>query len=266
MDRMVRAHARAYAVIHRLRPSARVGIAHHFRGFHPAHRWNPLERVSAGMRHRLFNETVPRAVADGWVRRPGRSYRIPEAAGTQDFFGLNYYTSETVRMALDRPHELFGRSAYPHAADLSPSGFIANTPDGFWRALVWARRFRLPIVVTENGIEDATDTVRPRYLAAHLRQLWRAANFNWQIEGYFHWTLVDNFEWERGWTQRFGLWELDLQTQARRRRASADLYADVCRNNALRSEAVGRFAPEVMEDLFPSKGIGRLVFDPPSEE
>ncbi|HLE23990.1 MAG TPA: family 1 glycosylhydrolase, partial [Anaerolineales bacterium] len=265
IGQLVRAHARAYAVIHRLRPGARVGIAHHYRGIHPAHRWNPVELASAALRNRVFNESIPRAVHDGWLRLPGRSTRIRQAAGTQDFFGLNYYTSEVVQMDLHRPLELFGRSAYPKAADLSPSGFIAHSPQGFWRALVWARRFRLPILITENGIEDVADGIRPRYLATHLRQLWRAANFNWLIEGYYHWTLVDNFEWERGWTQRFGLWALDPQSQERRPRPSAEFYADICRTNALSSEAVARFAPEVLEDLFPSSGPGSLAFLPASE-
>jgi len=265
IGQLVRAHARAYAVIHRLRPGARVGIAHHYRGIHPAHRWNPVELASAALRNRVFNESIPRAVHDGWLRLPGRSTRIRQAAGTQDFFGLNYYTSEVVQMDLHRPLELFGRSAYPKAADLSPSGFIAHSPQGFWRALVWARRFRLPILITENGIEDVADGIRPRYLATHLRQLWRAANFNWRIEGYYHWTLVDNFEWERGWTQRFGLWALDPQSQERRPRPSAEFYADICRTNALSSEAVARFAPEVLEDLFPSSGPGSLAFLPASE-
>ena len=62
---------------------------------------------------------------------------------------------------------------------------------------------------------------------------------------------MDNFEWERGWTQRFGLWELDTETQARRKRPSADLFADICTQNALSSEMVVKFSPELSEILFP---------------
>ena len=51
--------------------------------------------------------------------------------------------------------------------------------------------------------------------------MWHAVNFNWPIKAYFHWSLVDNFEWERGWTQRFGLWALDIETQKRTKRPSA---------------------------------------------
>jgi beta-glucosidase len=66
--------------------------------------------------------------------------------------------------------------------------------------------------------------------------------------------LVDNFEWERGWSQRFGLWGLDTETQARHRRPSVDFYAEICGSNALSSEMVGRYAPEALERLFPSRG------------
>jgi beta-glucosidase len=109
----------------------------------------------------------------------------------------------------------------------------------------------LPIIITENGVEDDQDKMRPRYIAQHLQQVWRAVNFNWPVKGYYHWSLVDNFEWERGWTQRFGLWGLDLETQARIRRPSVDLYAEICKENGLSSEMVQQYAPEVLEKMFP---------------
>jgi len=62
---------------------------------------------------------------------------------------------------------------------------------------------------------------------------------------------VDNFEWERGWTQRFGLWGLDVNTQARIRRPSVDLYAAICRENGISSEMVTRYAPQALPLLFP---------------
>jgi beta-glucosidase len=71
------------------------------------------------------------------------------------------------------------------------------------------------------------------------------------VKGYFHWSQVDNFEWERGWSQRFGLWELDITTQKRTRRRSADLYASICRENGISSIAISKYAPEVFDILFP---------------
>jgi beta-glucosidase len=76
-------------------------------------------------------------------------------------------------------------------------------------------------------------------------------NFNAPVKGYFHWTLVDNFEWERGWSQRFGLWELDPVTQIRTKRPSADLYAEICRTDSLNAEMVEKYAPEIYTKIFP---------------
>ena len=95
--------------------------------------------------------------------------------------------------------------------------------------------------------------MRPRYLVEHLHQVWRAVNFTYPVRGYFHWSLVDNFEWERGWSQRFGLWGLDVQTQARIRRRSVDVYAEICRQNAISAEMVQRYAPESFDRLFPDR-------------
>ena len=78
------------------------------------------------------------------------------------------------------------------------------------------------------------------------------------MKGYFYWTLVDNFEWERGWTQRFGLWELDIETQERHKRPSADLYTDICKAKGLSSEMVAKYAPDILDEMFPGKGPGEL--------
>jgi beta-glucosidase len=251
MENLVRAHAAAYRSIHNLQPQARVGIALNYRGFLPAKPWFPLDRWAVNFQSSLFNEAIPLTFETGVLRLPVIRRRIPEAKGTQDFLGINYYTIDRVAFDLFRPGELFGKRFFSPEAELSPTGFIANEPEGLFRALKWAMRFQLPIIITENGVEDPDDRLRPRYLIEHLHQVWRAVNFNFPIKGYFYWTLVDNFEWERGWTQRFGLWELDVESQARRKRPSADLYAEICRENGISSDMVARYAPEILEKMFP---------------
>ena len=106
----------------------------------------------------------------------------------------------------------------------------------------------------DNPILKVSETIN-----THLYSLPQSAeiskfmtsNFNWPIKGYYHWTLVDNFEWERGWSQRFGLWELDFKTQERRKRKSASLYEKICKENALTSEIVSAFVPELLDTIFP---------------
>jgi beta-glucosidase len=187
------------------------------------------------------------------MQTPFGRVALPEVRGTQDYFGLNYYTTQTVSFDLRNRAELFAHSFYPPGTDVADGGMNANIPEGFFSAIKWVVRTypNLPILVTENGIEDATDRLRPRYLAEHVHAMWQAVNFNFPIHAYYHWTLVDNFEWERGWTQRFGLWALDTETQQRTKRPSADLYASICEANGLTSEAVEKYCPEVFSKLFP---------------
>ena len=251
---MVMAHAAAYHAIHDIQPQSSVGLAHHYLGFHPVNPRNPLDRWLARFKSENFNNVFPRAVTNGWIRTPFGKGQVPQAVGTQDYFGLNYYTVEQCAFDPLHPMNALQRGIYPEDADLSPTGFIANEPEGMWEALCWARRFNLPIYVTENGVEDADSSIRPRYLAAHIRQVWRAVNFNWRVRGYFHWSLVDNFEWDRGWTQRFGLWALDVETQKRKKRISADLYMEICKANGLSSEMVAIYAPEILDQMFPPRG------------
>jgi len=249
---LIRGHTAAYRVIHELQPHARAGVATNYRSFAPVHPHNPLDRIPLNFQNRVFNRAFNDCLATGKLNLALKKFSLPEAAGTQDFIGLNYYSRDMVAFDLFKPGQMFGRRFYPADAALSPTGFIANVPAGMWDGLKWAHGYALPIYVTENGVEDDTDTLRPRYLIEHLHQVWRAANFNWQLKGYFHWSLVDNFEWERGWTQRFGLWGLDVYTQQRVRRPSVDLYAEICRENGISSDMVARYAPAVFDRLFPS--------------
>jgi len=250
---LARGHAAAYRAIHEIQLEARAGYALHFRPMLAARPGFPLDRLERNIHFNAINMAFPTAISTGVMRTPLGKVRIPEAKGTQDYLGLNYYSVDTVTFDLHKPGELFGRRFYPQGSDLSDTGFNANTPEGMFTMLKWAVESYpgLPLIVTENGIECADDHIRPRYLAQHVHQIWRAVNFNWPVKGYFHWSLVDNFEWERGWSQRFGLWELDVETQARRKRPSAELYAEICRENGLSSEMVQRYCPEVFERLFP---------------
>lgn len=248
---MVLGHAAAYRAIHELQPEAQVGIAINYRSLQPARAWMPLDKTMCNIQSQLFNNAFVGALTNGKLDLVIKKIALPEAVKTQDFVGVNYYSRDLVKFDLTAENILFGRRSFPPGAALSSTGFIANVPAGMFESLHWAHRFNLPILVTENGVEDNQDTLRPRYLVEHLHQVWRAANFNWRIKGYFHWSLVDNFEWERGWTQRFGLWGLNPETQERIRRPSVDLYSEICRENGLSSAMVRKYAPDALDSIFP---------------
>jgi beta-glucosidase len=250
---MARAHAAAYRAIHEIQPEARVGYALHYRPMVARNRSSPLDAILRRIRYNGLNLGFPSAISTGVLRSPLGNFSVPEAKGTQDYLGLNYYSTDTVWFDLRAARHLFTGSGYPAHADLSEHGQGANIPRGLYDSIQWAVRLypHTPILITENGVESSDDAIRPRYLAQHLHQIWRAVNVNWPVKAYFHWTLVDNFEWERGWTQRFGLWALDVATQRRTKRPSADLYTAICKSNSLSSDMVRQYCPEVFDTIFP---------------
>ncbi len=253
MANMLRGHAAAYRAIHEIQREARVGYAHHHRPMVAKRSWSPLDALMRKIRYEGANMAFPSGISTGTMRTPIANFRVPEAKGTQDFLGLNYYSVDTVSFHPGKHRELFTHSEYPEDADASEHRFIANIPTGIFDTIKWAVQTypNLPILITENGVNDSGDELRRRYLAQHIHQVWRAVNFNWPVKGYFHWSLVDNFEWDRGWSQRFGLWGLDVETQKRIKRPSADLYAAICKENGLSSEMIQKYCPEVFDKLFP---------------
>jgi beta-glucosidase len=92
----------------------------------------------------------------------------------------------------------------------------------------------VPILVTENGCPTRDERFRIRYLAAHLAALDRARRAGVSVDGYFHWTAVDNYEWHHGFSDaRFGLIGFDPETRARHVKASGLWLRDVIRNGRL---------------------------------
>ncbi len=251
---LLRGHAAAYRAIHEIQNEARVGYALHYRPMVAGNKRSPLDNLLRTMQYNELNLSFPSGISTGVMRSTLGKVNIPEARGTQDFFGLNYYSVDTVRFDLTAYKTFFGRRSFPKDSDFSETKFIANIPEGLFDSLQWAARTypHLPLIITENGVEDGADRMRPRYISQHVYQMWRAISSNLPVQGYFHWTLVDNFEWERGWTQKFGLWGLDAATQQRIKRPSVDLYARICKENALSPDMVQAYCPEVLDKLFPA--------------
>ncbi len=256
-EHLAQGHAAAYEAIHRLQPQAQVGIVVYYRPMRPARPWFPPDVLLAWMEHRWFNHYFALAAAFGRKMTPWGTRRDRKLGPALDFFGLNYYTSD--RVAFRRQPPAYTERRFPPDAPLSENQDIAHVPQGLFQGIRWARRLGVPILVTENGVEDGADTLRPRYLTEHIHQIWRALNFNWPVLGYLHWTLVDNFEWDRGWTRRFGLWALDRETQSRTQRGSAALYAAICQANALDTDTVAQYAPDALPALLPGVPLGGMI-------
>jgi len=245
---MVEGHAAAYREIHTLQPQARVGLCPNLRILEAANPRSPVDRLLAGIADRAFNRTILTALSQGrWTFPLGRG-PADDVQNTLDWIGLNYYTRDLIAFDRRQSQALFSRRLHAAAAELLDGGYGEFYPLGMYRFLQQLAALDLPIYVTENGIPDQDDDQRPRYLLAHLHQVWRGLQAGWPIRGYYHWTLVDNFEWDDGWTLRFGLIAMDPQTQARTPRRSAGLYSEITGANAISREMVSAEAPELLAE------------------
>jgi len=239
--RMLAAHVAAYRALKDvLGDDAQVGVAHHLRLAQPARPESSADRMMAHVFARVFNDSFALATCTGRMYGPldvlvtgPEGFRVAEARGTQDFFGINYYSRDVVRFSPGHAAELFAERSVPPGVEVSDLGWEVY-PEGLGMIVrAWAQRSGVPVYITENGIADATDSRRGPFLVRHLAQLARAIADGVDVRGYFHWSLLDNFEWAEGYGPRFGLVEVDYATQDRRIRDSGHLYAKIARERVL---------------------------------
>jgi len=226
-------HAAAYGAIHeiaKLKPS--VGIAHNMRIFDPANQASWLDRKVARLQDYIFNETVLIALTEGRLHLPLGMDAIPGARDSMDFIGLNYYSRDLVAFDIREPGMIFGRNFPAPDAELSLFGWEIYA-EGLYRLCMRLAAYGKPIMITENGMPDDTDEQRPRVLLDHLAALHRAIKEGADVRGYFHWSLIDNFEWAEGYRTPFGLVAVDFNTQERTVKASGELYAEICRTGSI---------------------------------
>jgi beta-glucosidase len=154
-----------------------------------------------------------------------------------DFFGVNIYTGHKVRFGGD------GSIEEVKDEDGCPISMLQWPifPEAlYWGPKYFFERYNLPIVITENGLSNADvisldgkvhDPQRIDFMQRYLLQLQKAKDDGVPVKGYFHWTLMDNFEWARGYRERFGLVYVDYKTQERIPKDSANWYRDIIRTN-----------------------------------
>ncbi|CAI8181790.1 MAG: Beta-glucosidase A [Methanobacteriota archaeon] len=224
MRNVMRGHAIVYRSLKKKRPEARIGVAKNVTLFDPRNRWSPIDWPLSRLLEWLWNGAWRNGI------RKGRMLfaNIPEAKDSLDFVGLNYYTHFLTGLFIPtrgelqfpkRKHEVATEFGYPMYAE------------GFRRAIEFVAPLNVPIEITENGVADAKDALRPEHLMRHLWIVSEAINDGFDIRSYHHWSLMDNFEWAEGYSMCFGLHHVNFETQERTLRPSGELYRDIIAAN-----------------------------------
>lgn len=215
-----RAHEAACRELSRLTPAVPVGLAQH--------KWLMLPAMPR-RRDRLAASSA-QFFMDRWPAGGGRWRRVVEAPC--DYVGLNHYTGSLVAFDPTRPASAFGRRFNPPGLPESDFGWAID-PRWLQACLEELRPLGKPVYVTENGLAVVDDARRVAFLPAALGAVWAAIQEGVDVRGYFHWTSHDNFEWARGYSMRFGLVAVNLETQERTVKPSGRLFAQIAEANAL---------------------------------
>lgn len=154
-----------------------------------------------------------------------------------DFMGQNIYNGYIIRAGKDGEPE-FVKS--PIGAPKTAAGWPVNPECLYWGVKFIYERYRVPLYITENGMSchdlisgdgQVHDPNRITFLDRYLSALQRANDEGADVRGYFLWTFLDNFEWDKGFTERFGIVHVDFATQKRLVKDSAYWYQTVMECN-----------------------------------
>ncbi len=197
----IRAHILAYKKLKKVNPNFIVGPICNLSYFESAGGfWNSFLRL---LGERFWN-----------------FYFLERVKKYADFIGINYYFHSRIAKG-------FGKNKNERVSDMGwelyPKGIENVVTETY-------SRYKLPIFVTENGLADSSDKNRAWFIEETIAALSRTRKNGVDLRGYFHWSLLDNFEWDKGFWPRFGLFKVDFTTFERTPRESSKVYAEKIKN------------------------------------
>jgi beta-glucosidase len=246
---LLRAHAAAVAA-YRSAWKHRIGLAVNLVPIYPASERDAdrqaARRLDAYLNRQFLDPVLLGETPSEMAEMFGRKWpewnadELRQIAQPIDFVGINYYLRLVVR---DDPAAgpARARAVLEPNCPQTAMGWEVY-PQGLTEILQWLkdRYGDLPLYITENGAAfddqmcpngDLNDPERVEYLRDHLRAAWQAIETGVDLRGYFVWSLLDNFEWQQGYSKRFGIVRVDFETQRRVLKSSARLYSNVIRTN-----------------------------------
>lgn len=196
---LVKCHNRAYKIMKQLTDKP-IGIVENIGAFEP-------------LKNNFINRTAVKL-----AKYFDAAIFIKPVLKNIDFLGINYYQKFYIQTK---------RPLSSQKSDLQNDYGWAVNQEGLYQVIMENSKWRKPIYITENGIADFDDDQRPQFLKEAFENIQKAINDGIDVRGYFYWSLLDNFEWTAGYTQKFGLADIN-----RNLRPSAQVYADLIKKHS----------------------------------
>lgn len=202
---------------------AEIGFIHQYLKFEAYHKWNVIEHLPGFFFNYILNYLTLNFLKTGKFSVPTLSYTAP-IAKRLDYIGLNYYS----RVLLQTQFSL----KEPMKATCYPDEIMTDMPypiypKGLYDAIMDVATLGVPVYITENGIADQKDDRRDLFLRSYISAMFDAIRDGVDVRGYYYWTFTDNFEWDEGFLMKFGLYEVDFQTQERTLRGGAQYFKEI---------------------------------------
>jgi len=231
MRNLLNAHVQVYQRLKSLPngENVQIGLVKNITQLDPLRRWHILDWYFSGILNDVFTNSTLNLFSKGEFdfylpAMANVSYKNYDAINSLDFIGLNYYSRWHVKGQLNL--------AEPFTFELRPQDIqtdmpYAIYPEGFYKAVKTIAKLNVPIIITENGIADDKDDRRSLFIKRYLYALFKTIEEGYDIQGYFYWSLMDNFEWAEGYMMKFGLYDVDFNTQKRTLRSGSQSFVDI---------------------------------------
>ncbi|MEK7198120.1 MAG: family 1 glycosylhydrolase, partial [Patescibacteria group bacterium] len=202
---LIESYCAVYKIIKKVQPNAQIGIA----------------------KNNIYFESYLNKFVNVWLKKFmdwwWNFYFLNQTKNYQDFIGLNHYFHNRIN------NFKFGQNENQKISDMGWELY----PEAIYCVLKDLKKYNKPIYITENGLADAQDKNRKWFIEESLNNIHKAISENVDVRSYFHWSLMDNFEWDKGFWPRFGLIEVDYKTLERKRRPSSHIYEKIAKSNTI---------------------------------
>lgn len=210
------AHVKAYDIIKSFRSDAQVGIAKHFTVLKQSRKWFFLDKKIRDLLHYFFNQMILDAFVTNrlYTNFPGLiKFDSPIKINNKiDFWGINYYHRFFTKFQFNLKNPFLIYTKTPET-DMGWEIY----PKGLLKTIELVSKYGKKMIITENGIATNDEEKAKYFIKKHIKILYKAKKRNFDIQGYFYWSLLDNYEWLYGKSKRFGLIYIDYENNFSRK-------------------------------------------------